>query len=334
MKTERYYQSILAPHMQTFIDRRKAFGMDTDRFECFFSELDKFAKSQGIKEPYDLNREFYAKWRKSRVNDHEKTIYAKLIMLRHFAKYLNTTGYVCHIPTLPRTPYNNFSPYIFSHDEMTAIFAEYDKLLAYDARMGISNISMPAIIRTLYSTGMRVSECISLKNKDVNLGTGIIHIRVSKTKNERLAVISQSLKSVLVQYVKYRDALPLKNVTSPEAPFFVKTDGTMVIAHRVLDRFHRVLKVCKIPEVPLGQQPRVHDLRHTYAVHTMESMLNAGIDLYTAMPILMTALGHKSLNSTGEYVRLTAAMCPHLKAQCEPINNIIFHEHKTQPKID
>lgn len=334
MKINRVYTSALAPHIEAFLCMQRAFGITTDRFEYLLAHVDKFASHKGITSTRQLTREFFTEWQQTLVNDHEKTIYHKLITLRQFLIYLNTTGQACHIPTLPKSPHNNFNPYIFSRDQMSAIFAEFDKLPALDCRMGVATFSMPAMIRTLYSTGMRVSECTSLKNKDVDMEQGIIHIRVSKNKKERIAVMSDSLKEVLLQYLKHRNLLMIKAIKEDERPFFVKTDGSAVIAHRLLDRFHKILKKCNIPDTPNERIPRVHDLRHTFAVHNMENMLNAGVDLYTAMPILMTALGHTSLMSTGEYVRLTAAMHPQLKNQCKPLNNLIFNSHGKAPKIE
>ena len=332
MKTRPKYTSILAPHINVFLDKLKAFGVITDRYEYFLGEFDRYAQAAGITSVNHLTRNFFAQWCESRVNDHEKTIYYKLTMLRQFVKHLNVTGNPCHVPTLPRTPYNNFNPYIFTHEEMSAIFKEFDKLPAYDHRMGTAAFSMPAIIRTLYATGMRVSECTSLKNKDVNLKEGTILIRVSKTKKERLVPISHSLSFVLKQYLCYRAKMHLRDSEYPESPFFIKTDGTAVISHRVLDRFHRVLKACGIPQTPKQHAPRVHDLRHTFAVHAMEAMLKRNEDLYVAMPILMTALGHTTLHSTNEYVRLTAAMFPYLKNQCKQLNDIIFNESENNSR--
>lgn len=334
MKANRIYTSALAPYIESFLSGKKAFGIDTDRFEYLLANVDKFACRKGITSTGQLTREFFVEWQATLVNDHEKTVCHKLITLRQFLMFLNTTGHACHIPNLPKTPHNDFKPYIFSREQILAIFAEFDKLSALDYRMGVATFSMPAMIRTLYSTGMRVSECTSLKNQDVNLDKGIIHIRVSKNKQERIAVISDSLNGVLSQYLIHRNQLSLASIEDDNRPFFIKTDGTAVIAHRLLDRFHKVLKKCKIPETPTERPPRVHDLRHTFAVHNMENMLNDGIDLYTAIPILMTALGHTSLMSTGEYVRLTATMHPHLKNQCKPLNNLIYNGHGKAPKIE
>lgn len=334
MKVNHIYASALAPHIEGFLARQSAFGIDTDRFEYLLANVDKFACRKGITSTSQMTREFFVEWQSSLVNDHEKTVYHKLITLRQFLVYLNTTGHPCHIPALPKTPYNDFKPYIFSREQMMEIFAEFDKLSALDYRMGVATFSMPAMIRTLYSTGMRVSECTSLKNKDVDLAKGVIHIRVSKNRQERIAAISDTLNGVLRQYLKHRNQLSLPSIEEADRPFFIKTDGTAVVSHRLLDRFHRVLKKCKIPETPSERLPRVHDIRHTFAVHNMENMLNEDIDLYTAMPILMTALGHTSLASTGEYVRLTAAMHPHLKNQCKPLNNLIYNGHGKAPKIE
>ena len=67
-----------------------------------------------------------------------------------------------------------------------------------------------------------------------------------------------------------------------------------------------ILKYSGIPYKGGGSGPRVHDLRHTFAVNAMDKMVDEGKDLYVALPILSAYLGHESVSATERYVRLTA----------------------------
>ena len=92
----------------------------------------------------------------------------------------------------------------------------------------------------------------------------------------------------------------------------------------VYQNFRKILDMCGIPHFGNHNGPRVHDLRHTYAVHTLVQMGHSGMDLYTALPILSTALGHHSLTATEQYVRLTCSMYPELEEKCSEINVFVY----------
>ena len=88
--------------------------------------------------------------------------------------------------------------------------------------------------------------------------------------------------------------------------------------------FHKLLKICNIPYIGNRQGPRIHDLRHTFAVHSLVQMGHNGMDLYTGLPILSACLGHRSLSSTEKYVRLTCMMYREFEKQCSPINAFVY----------
>jgi integrase len=104
----------------------------------------------------------------------------------------------------------------------------------------------------------------------------------------------------------------------------LKMDGTPCGANSVYSWFKRVLKECGIPHTGDHHGPRVHDLRHTFAVHALEQMCRNGTDLYVGMPIISTCLGHRSLSATEQYVRLTREMYPELSEQTSAINMFVY----------
>ena len=87
---------------------------------------------------------------------------------------------------------------------MSGIFTAADSLRLYDIRMGTALISIPAILRLLYGTGMRVSEALSIKNRDVHLDEHYIHLRKTKNGSERIVPVSESLEAVLLQYMGFK----------------------------------------------------------------------------------------------------------------------------------
>jgi integrase len=181
-------------------------------------------------------------------------------------------------------------------------------------------ICLPALLRLLYGTGLRLGEALALTNDNVNLEENYLRVRDSKNGKERIIPISASLVSVCKEYVKYRDRLPLKRAKT--GYFFAKLNGSRCSA--IHHRFKECLAKAGIPYIGRGHGPRVHDLRHTFAVTSLATMAEAGIDLYASLPILSNYLGHQSLDSTNHYVRLTANMYPRLLKDIDTVCLDVF----------
>jgi integrase len=219
---------------------------------------------------------------------------------------------------------NSFTPYIFTNKAMATIFRTCDNLRCYDRRMSTIQFIIPAIIRLLYGTGLRISEAVSLRNRDVDLEKRSIHIRKSKNGEERLVPLSNTLTEVLKQYLYYRDQMPVPNVCDVNGFFFVSPNGTYCRAGTVYAWFRRVLAKSGIPFQGDSKGPRVHDLRHTFAVHSLVKMAKSGMDLYYSLPLLSVFLGHKSLGATEHYVRLTSEMYPNILKDQKGIGTYVF----------
>ena len=317
------YSSVLAPYMRRLLEVKASAGISAHRTKWILKEFDDFASREGLKDAH-ITEDIIRKWRATRVADCDKTLYTKYSVWSQLTKLMTRHGCVCFIPRLPKEPKSDFTPYIFTHEQMTAIFTAADNLRLYDIRMGTALISIPAILRLLYSTGMRVSEALSVRNRDVHLDEHYIHLRKTKNGSERFVPISESLEAVLSQYVSYRNRMPLVNVSGDDSLFFIKSDGTPVSQGVVYNNFRKLLDTCGIPHFGNHRGPRVHDLRHTFAVHALVQMGQSGMDLYTGLPILSTALGHHSLSATEQYVRLTCGMYPELEEQCSEINAFVY----------
>ena len=285
------YSSVLSPYIKRMLEIRKSMGIVDSRVRWILKEFDDFANSIGLQEPH-ITEEFVKRWHKSRISDKEITIYGKYLVLRQLTSLMCRNGCVCYIPIIPKQPKSEFTPYIYTHDQISQLFTAADSSRLFNNCMKTAIISMPVILRLLYSTGMRVSEALYMRNEDVNLDSGYIHLRKTKNRCERLVPIGESMVIVLKQYIYVF--------------------------------FHKLLKICNIPYIGNRQGPRIHDLRHTFAVHSLVQMGHNGMDLYTGLPILSACLGHRSLSSTEKYVRLTCMMYPEFEKQCSPINAFVY----------
>ena len=255
------YSSVLAPYMQQLLNRKHSAGISALRTMWIFKEFDDFANMENLSEAH-ITQEFIHKWRLTRIADSERTLYAKYSVWSQLTKLMSRCGCECFIPRLPKQPKLDFTPYIFTVEQITSIFTAADNCRLYDIRMGTSLISIPAILRLLYSTGMRVSEVLSIKNKDVNLLDHYILLRKTKNGSERMVPINESMGNILTQYINFRNRMPVKGLTSMENPLFVKSDGTGIRAGTVYQNFKKILDICKIPHLGNHHGPRVHDPAH------------------------------------------------------------------------
>jgi integrase len=110
--------------------------------------------------------------------------------------------------------------------------------------------------------------------------------------------------------------------------FFINLKGHKANYESVEQWFRKCLEKADIPYSGRKRGPRIHDLRHTFAVHALVNMVESGIDIYTSLPVLSGYLGHQSLESTNRYVRLTANMFPDLVSDMNAICLNVF------PNID
>ena len=310
-------------NMVRFIDAKEAMGFSGKYYEMILKGVDLFFIEEKVTTLF-ITHSLIVKWRETLVNNSDKTIYDKYSVVSQFSKYMNHLGFSCYVPRLPKRKHNTYVPYIFTHEQIRSIFASCDSLTVCDrGNMDSRLFSMPGILRLLYSTGMRVSEATSLLNQDVDIERQLIVIRKTKNQQQRLIPVNPSLCQVLRQYTDAKNRLPLQNANAKDAPFFISPSGLILTQSRVYAWFMKILKVCGIPHCA-GKGPRVHDLRHSCAVHSLMKQVKNGADIYCVLPILSVFLGHKKLSDTETYVRLTREMFPDIIKQEYSISQFLF----------
>jgi integrase len=222
-------------------------------------------------------------------------------------------GIECYIPQTPKKGrQNDYIPYIYTREEIQKIFSNCDKLRVLNNKTRTPMFVIPALCRLLYSTGIRIGEALAIKNEDLDFENRVIYINKTKNGQQRLAAINDSLLNVLKDYERFRNKIPINNVRLPQRNFFVTQLGKPFRYGSAQLWFSRILYFSDIPKRTCSNLPRIHDLRHTAAVHAMEKLVREGTDIYCALPLISAFLGHKNISSTEAYVRLTREMFPDL----------------------
>lgn len=247
------------------------------------------------------------------LNDKEyskATIARKLATLRSFYKYLVKSHRRESNPlTAVRTP---------KQEKKLPRFLEYEEIKRLletppvETWLGARD---RAILETLYSTGIRVSELVALNMDDVDFLGEVIHIR-GKGKKERIAPISSSALQAIQHYMEFRNKRSQSNSNFDARVLFVNKHGQRLSTRSVRRKMDKYLKMA-------GLDPNIspHTLRHSFATH----MLNNGADLRSVQELL----GHQSLSTTQVYTHLTTRKLKEVYEDAHPRED--FEEHAYAP---
>jgi integrase/recombinase XerC len=231
------------------------------------------------------------------------TIARKLATLRSFYKYLVKTNRSSVNPlTAIRTP---------KQEKKLPRFLEYEEVKRLletpptDSWLGARD---RAILETLYSTGVRVSELVGLNMDDIDFLSEVIHIR-GKGKKERITPISSSALQAIQHYMEFRNKRAQNNGHFDSKVLFVNKHGHRLSTRSVRRKMDKYLKMA-------GLDPAIspHTLRHSFATH----MLNNGADLRSVQELL----GHQSLSTTQVYTHLTTRKLKDVYENAHPRENM------------
>jgi integrase len=315
----RIYYSVFGPYIVQFIELKNSLGYKYKDAGYALSSFDRLALEKDVFE-IAVTKELTDEYCKKRPNESDKTRYNRIQILSQFAQFLCDLGFRSYIPKLPQFK-STYMPYIFSRDEMQTIFRVCDYLAPSPRNRNSTVYAIPVLIRLLYGTGIRISEALYLACNDIDLHDKYLVLRNSKNGKDRMVPISDSLANACEEYWMYRNLFPS---IRKENRFFIKPDGSPMSMHNVYKWFRKIIYTANISHGGRGHGPRLHDLRHTFSVHSLASMSESELDLYHSLPLLSTYLGHQSLEATDNYVRLTAEMYPDLLKKASNICSSVF----------
>jgi integrase/recombinase XerD len=220
----------------------------------------------------------------------------RLAAIRPFARYLAPLVPGTEIPPpglLPGPSSNRAVPYLYSGAEVAALMAAAGAI-----RTPFRAATCQVLIGLLAATGMRVGEAISLDHGDLDAGQGLLTIRDGKFGKSRQLPLHPSVLQALTGYARLRDSRPGR----PASPaFFTSVTGTRLIYQNVHFTFHELVKAAGLEPRSAACRPRIHDLRHTFAVTALTRWYADGGDVAARLPLLSTWLGHASPDGTYWY---------------------------------
>ena len=220
----------------------------------------------------------------------------RMTVARGFARYMSGIDPATEVPPLGLVTFRKHwrPPFIYSEADVMALIAAVPRLIPTPFRAA----TFQTIIGLLAATGMRVGEVIALGCGDIDWAEGVLVVRDSKFGKSREVLLHPTTVEALASYASFRD----RHVPRPASPaFFLSAKGTPVIYADFGDAFRKLVAVSRVgagSAVP----PRIHDLRHSFAVQTLVSWYRAGEDVGALLPRLSTYLGHNTPGYTYWYL--------------------------------
>lgn len=254
-------------------------------------------------------------------------VYASV--LRELGRYMHRIGMKeSYITKLQGNKKSTYIPYIFSKKQMISILNQAnDFTFCYDSVSPNMRNVISCLFVMLYCTGMRISEILSLKLSDVSLSKKTILIEKTKNGKQRLIPISNSLE------VKCRDYLT-KRSSLHNIYFF---DSGARLHDGKIDKgaayryFRKLLEIVDIAHLGRGNGPRLHDIRDTFAVHSLQQLIELGGDVNAKLEYLSLYMGHHSIYETQDYLWLTEELATDMLKKDS--NNSVFFTNEYRKKV-
>lgn len=278
--------------LEDYLALRRAMGFKLERHAELLGQLGDYLTARHVAV---LTVEHAVAWATAPQDADARWWAARLSMVRGFAGYLHALDPAHEVPPPGLLPYRSrrVVPYLYTDGEISALLAAAGGLA-----LPLRAATYQTLVGLLAVTGMRVGEAIGLDREDFDAAAGVLTVRGAKFGKSRQLPLHPTSNAQLGDYLRLRDRLcPHPSTTA----LLLTARGYRLRYERVWTTFHRLVQVGLQPPVP-GRGPRIHDLRHTFAVSTLLRWYRDGADVPALLPQLSTYLGHTDPKHTYWYL--------------------------------
>jgi len=311
LKPESSLESCLAVPIQRFIHLRQLSGTDYHTQALLLLYFDRFLVAQKVTGS-QLTRQIVEAYEKTLSHLLPRVRGNRMCVIRQLCQYLSRSDPLTYVPEALRTPSSQatFVPYIYSQDEVRALLAAAARLPPVGALRGPT---YQTLLGLLYSTGLRIGEAMALNLADCHRDDARLYIAQGKFRKARWVPLSPSTAAALWRYLDQRRH---SRPHAPDTPLFLNQRGHRLHHCTVNQCWHGLLNQCGIT---CHNASRLHDLRHSFAVHRLLAWYRDGKDINVRLPWLATYMGHTDIRSTQVYLQATNELL-------EQVNDR-FHRH-------
>jgi integrase len=275
---------------------RRGLGFDLDTPGWQLMDFARYADRIGHRG--HMTTDLAVQWALSSRSSDPAQAVRRLSAVRSFARYRAVFDSATEIPPtglLGRLPRRK-PPHIYSAGEIAALLHQAHRLLP---RRGLRPHTYVALFSLLASTGLRLSEACHLLPRDVDLDSGILTVRESKFRKSRLIPLHPTATHALIRYAAHRDA---GRAPAGSAAFF-RTDAAPALTRPAVEKtFTRLRHRLGWTAEGRARRPRIHELRHTFAVRRLLRWAEEPADVDRKVLALATYLGHAKVSDTYWYL--------------------------------
>ncbi|MCL2323015.1 MAG: tyrosine-type recombinase/integrase [Oscillospiraceae bacterium] len=299
------YTSVFANEMNAYLEYKVSSGFKEKNYWHYLQKFDRFSIEHTLKS-LSFTRELAEEWIKKCKDESTLTHYFRINAIKKFLIYMSKKGLDVFITRDIAYKKTQFQPHIYTEDEIKRYFEAVD---TFDSnRNNKDKLQHPVLFRILYCCGTRINETLNIRKKDVDLDEGIIKLIETKNGCERYIILGDDLSLLMRKFASKSFYLLNDNDN-----IFTSNNGGKLSGSTIREHHRLFLKKAGISFLGGGEGPRIQDFRHSFSVYSFKQMLDAGIDMYVALPILSTYLGHKTIFATEHYVRLTMSIFPYIE---------------------
>ena len=286
------FQSVFAPLLDAMLANHTARGYKRKTYLHHLLRFDHYCCEMPCETP-ELTAELVHGWLETESALCNLT--GRAMAIRQFGKYLCAVGTDAYILPDKFSPSKHPKPpYIFTDGELSAIFAEIDRLEPHKNEPYLAEI-LPVLFRLTYTCGLRPNESRELLRENVNLNTGEIFIINTKFRKERIVVMSDDMLAMCRQYDLRRGIFGGGNPY-----FFPAHSGGALTSAAVYAAFNKAWMSAGGTKINV----RVYDLRHRFASACLNRWLDSGENLMVMLPYLRAYMGHKRMDETAYYIHI------------------------------
>jgi integrase len=282
------------PLVEEYLSVRRGLGFALEQPAYLLRDFARYADTAGHRGP--LTTELVVRWALASRSNEQAQAVRRLGAVRQFARYRALADPATEIPPpglLGRVPRRK-QPHIYSDSELAALLYQASLLRP---RAGLRPRTYVAFFSLLACTGLRLSEACRLAVEDVDLHVGVITVREGKFRKARLVPLHPSATAALARYAAERDAC----CTGPGR--FFRTERAPGLDKEAVEKtFARIRQRLGWTAEGRARQPRIHDLRHRFAVRRLLRWYEEGADLDLKLLALSTYLGHAHVSDTYWYL--------------------------------
>lgn len=294
------FASLLAEDLDAFLEFKRSRGCKYARAEEWLRAFDKFI-SEHARRPRDLRLDvLIPAWLGRNAARMPVTVANELIVIRKFCEFRQRRDPNAFVPTrqwAPQSSESEFKPYILTDAEIRRVL----RLAAALDRPRFRAALYRALLLVLFCTGVRIGEALRLRVRDLDLERGVLFIAESKGR-ARWVPFRQSLGRELRAYLEQRRGYA---PATGDHRLFVGVDGVRLQFNTASQTLRALFRRAGIKPGAGRVGPRIHDLRHTFAVNRLARWHRAGLDAQARLPLLSAYMGHESILGTEKYLTAT-----------------------------